>query len=490
MLAEQHTENVMDNKSIQKWLELVESQPIPVLKHTIKELRFLCRKDEIPFKEITHLVERDPGLVVYVLITANNRPKGRLSTEITHVNQAFRLMGTDQLSQLPDTLPAIDETLNDLSKARLLETFNRAYHAARFATDWATLRRDMTPDEVFAAAQLHFIGEMVMAIHAPELLEKISKLIVEEHLPSEEAQYLVLGFTLYELSYRIAEKFKLPTLVMEALSSENANKPRAYGIMLSVQLARTIRYEGWYSERTLDIQEKIAEWMNQHTDEVIARSHVIAAEIAREIPQYCTVPSALYLPLIRQVETGQTRSHVNESEQSALICLIPQLQVLRQSVQLMTKMSPKETDKNKFIQHVVNTMHDGIGLNRVVFCLYDDSANLLQGHTLKGAENNPVFNRFSIKVSDTDLFSHLIKKPQAVLINDATREKFWPLVTADFQKLINTNSFVAMSIFIKDKPFGLFYADRNTANCQIEDRSYNYFKTLCSHATKIIEQLG
>ncbi len=480
----------MENKKINKWLELAVNQPVPVLKYTIKELRHLCRQEEIPLKEITHVVERDPGLVVHILRSSNNRHKGRLSTEITHVNQAFRLMGTDQLTKLPEALPAIGDVLEEKPKIRLLATFNRAYHAARFATDWAALRRDMTPDEVFAAAQLHFLGEMIVAMHAPELLDKITKLRTEDHLASEEAQYLVLGFTLNELTLLIAKKLNFPQLVTEALSSENAKFPRAYGIMLGVQLARNITYEGWYSESTHEIQKQITEWMNISLDEVIARNHVIAAEIARETPQYDTPPAALLLPLIREIESEKiTNENIEQNSHDAAICLIPQLSILRDAVQSMTKFSPKEISCDDFIQHVVTAMHDGVGLNRVVFCLYNEEEHLLQGHVLKGAENDPVFNRFQINIGDADLFTHLITKPQAVLLNESTRAKFWPLVTTDFQKLINTNSFLAMSIFIKNKPYGLFYADRHTATCQIEERSYSYFKTLCTHATKVLEQL-
>jgi len=479
----------MNNKNINKWLELAEKQPVPVLKHTIKELRHLCLQEEIPLKEITHVVERDPGLVVHILRSSNNQPKGRLSTEITHVNQAFRLMGTDQLTRLPDALPAIGDVLEEKAKIRLLATFNRAYHAARFATDWAAIRRDMTPDEVFAATQLHFLGEMILAMHAPELLDEIGTLRVEDHIASEEAQYLVLGFTLNELTQKIAKKLKFPELVSEALSTENAKFPRAYGIMLGVQLARNISYEGWYSENTFLIQEQIAEWMDISTDEVIARSHIIAAEIAREIPQYDTPPPALLLPLVMKHSTEQAENNNNQESHDAAICLIPQLSILRDAVQMMTKFSPKDISADEFLQHIVSAMHDGVGLNRVVFCLYNKEERLLQGELLKGAENDPVFNRFKIELDDPNIFSHLIEKPQAVLLNESTRAKFWPLVPDEFQKLINTNSFIAMSIFIKNEPYGLFYADRHTSICQIEDRSYSYFKTLCTHATKVLEQL-
>ncbi len=477
----------MENKNIDKWVKLAVEQPVPVLKYTIKELRYQCSKGEIPIREITHLVERDPGLVVHILRRANNRPKSRLSSEITHVNQALRLMGTDQLTRLPDALPAIDDKLDEHTRPRLLATFDRAYLAARFATDWAALRRDMTPDEVFAAAQLHFLGEMILSIHAPELLEKIARLRIDDHIASEEAQYLVLGFTLNELTQRIAEKLQFPSLVTEALSSENARFPRAYGIMLGVQLARYVSHDGWYSPHTRDIQAQIAKWMDYSLDQVMARSHRIAAEVAREIPQYKTFPAARWLPLIIVPEKTKQEE---KQEDNANICLLPQLALLREAVQQLTRFSARDTGVEDVIRHIVNAMHDGIGLNRVVFCRYNEEDNLLEAELIKGAENDPVFNRFAVKLQETNLFTHLMNKPQAVLLNEASRGKFWPLVPKDLQKLINTNSFVAMSIFVKGKPFGLFYADRHTPACQLEERSYQYFKTLCSHATKALEQLG
>ncbi len=477
----------MDNKNINKWLELAEKQSVPVLKHTIKELRNLCRQEEIPLKEITHVVERDPGLVVHILRSSNNRKKGRLSTEITHVNQAFRLMGTEQLTKLPDALPAVGDVLEEKAKVRLLATFNRAYHAARFATDWAFIRRDMTPDEVFTATHLHFLGEMIISIHAPELLEKITRLRNDDQIASEEAQYLVLGFTLDELSLKLAENWQFPTLVKEALHPESANLPRAYGIMLGVQLARSVCYQGWYSDSTHKIQKAVAEWMGMKLSDIIARTHVIAAEIAREIPQYDTPAVARLLPLIIEPE----ESNKDETEEAqALICLIPQLPILRATIQELTTLSHSDVTDESVIHNIVNAMHDGIGLNRVVFCRYSNEERMFNAHTIKGSENDPLFNRFKIAVNSANLFTLLIKKPQALLINDSNRSKYWKLIQPEFQKLINNNSFVVMTIFKNNQPYGLFYADRHTSTCQIEERSYSYFKTLCTHAMKILEQIS
>lgn len=479
----------MNNKNLNKWIELAEKQPVPVLKHTIKELRGLCRQEDIPIKEITHVVERDPSLIVHILHESNNRRKGRLSAEITHINQAFRLMGTDQLTRLPDALPAVGDILEGQAKFRLLQTFNRAYHAARFATDWAAIRRDMTPDEVFTATNLHFLGEMVVSMNSPELLDKIAHLKIEKHMPSEEAQFLTLGFTLDELSLALAEKWQFPSLVKEALHPENANSPRAYGIMLGVQLSRIVCYEGWDCPATNKIQESVAEWLGIKLSALVTRTHIIAAEIAREIPQYDTPAYARTIPLIiEHKEDGEDVEDTKDDQTS--LCLIPQLAVLHNAVKNLTTLSPTETTVESLIHLIVDAMHDGIGLNRVVFCHYSEEERRFNPFVIKGTENDFVFNRFKIEVNSANLFTHLIKKPQALLINDANRATYWKLVPEDFQKLINNNTFVVMSIFKNEKPYGLFYADRHTSTCQLDERSYSYFKTLCTHTSKILNQIS
>lgn len=478
----------MNNSKLQKWIELAEKQPVPVLCHTIRELRGLCLKEDIPIKEITHVVERDPSLVVHVLKQSNNRRKGRLSSEITHVNQAFRLMGTDQLTRLPDALPAARDILNEKQRYRLFQTFNRAYHAARFATDWAVMRRDMTPDEVFTATHLHFLGEMIVAMHEPELLDKIAEYKIEDNVASEEAQYLSLGFTLDELSLALAEKWQFPALVKDALHPENANKPRAYGIMLGVQLSRIVCHQGWHSEETHKIQKAVADWLGKSLSSVVTRTHVIAAEVAREVPQYDTPAYARDLPLIIEHKEDEEETEDTPLEQSKL-CLIPQLPVLREAVKGLANLSVKETSEEQLIHIITNAMHDGIGLNRVVFCHYIEEERMMKPFVIKGTENDFLFNRFKIEVNSANLFTHLVKKQQALLINDSNRGNYWKLVQPEFQKLINNNSFVVMTIFRKGKPYGMFYADRHTSNCQLDERSYSYFKTLCTHTAKILEQI-
>lgn len=484
------------NIPLQELTRLAAEKPIPVLRSTIEQVRRLCNKDDIPIKEITHVLERDPGSVLHILNKVKQRGTSRLQSEITFINQALRLMGTSQISAIPNELPAIDDTLDKTQQVRLLKTYARAYHAARQATDWAVKRRDMTPDEVFTATELQFLGEIILALHRPELLDQIDKVRREDHIASEEAQYLVLGFTLTEFTLQLAKQWQLPPLALEALQPENAQQPRAYGVMLGVQLARAAALD-WHGEKTQLILEKTAEWLGWEKDNIIAGSHQLAVEVAREIEHFEVTPAAAWLPIIhkpampqaKQPTASTTNTQQVASDKTAAVCFIPQLPVLRTIMQNMAKFSPKQHTGSDFIKFIVQSMHDGLGLNRVVFAAYDAETNSLRGKYIKGAENDPIFNRFQIKLGNNSLFDLLVSKPQAILLNGSTREKFWPMVPPEVQKLIKTNSFVAMSVFADNKLAGVFYADRHTPACQLDDKSYHYFKILCTHTGKALTQL-
>lgn len=484
---------------IDSWIERIGDKPIPVLGETIKELKQLCSQENVSIPALTDVVECDPGLTVQILRNFNQRKRNSMSSEVTSVKQALMMMGTEQLSQLPERLPSLDETLGEVSRQRLLTIFARAYHAGQQATDWAIQRRDMTPDEVFAAAELHFLGEMLFAIVAPEKLQEIDDLRHDKHIASDEAQYLVLGFTFNQFTRALARKWQLPSLMLEALHDSNAQHPRAYGIMLAVQIAQSA-FIDWHSKKTYEIYEQVAEWLGLEQSSVTSKSHKLAVKIADKSAIYRVRPAAALLPLLPVVAVTENKvsekpsaSSANvslpSSDETADICLSPQQTLLKNALHELTKMGQGNKALD-IISKTVRGMHDGIGLNRVVFAKHDKNTRTLKGVVIVGSSNNSLFNRFEIKQDIPHLFTRLMEKPQAILINDTTRNKFWSLVPKEFARLIGTNSFAAMSVFYKDEPLGLFYADRHTSSCQIDETSYQYFKTMSTQCTKILNSLN
>ena len=465
--------------SLETWVTKIRDKPIPVLAQSIEKLSRLCANDDASMQKIVDVVEQDPGLTVQLLRTCNSKDGGRLQREITSVQQAVMLVGTQQLKSIAHQLPVLEKNFSEAAQKQILRTFCRAYHAGYQAVYWAKLRRDMTPDEVFAVSQLHFLGEIVLAIHAPEQLLAVFKLRHDKSIAYEEAQYITLGFTFDQLSMAIAKAWKLPELVREALQAENASNPRGFGIMLAVQLARSAAID-WYSDKMMSIYEHASELPDITLDEIIRQSHLLAVDIARQTQFYSVMQSASLLPQVKSTTAQTTIKQSVATDYEADICLMPQINLLKMTLeQLKTAVQEKQTP-DKILKICLQGLHDGVGLNRVVYTQFDNEKKNLVAKAIIGADNDPMFNRFSIQLAQAHLFQQLISKPQAVYINDGNRKQYWSLVPAEFQKMIGTNSFAAMSIYLNNKLHGLVYADRHTSSCQIDTYSYAYFKKLCS----------
>ena len=139
---------------------------------------------------------------------------------------------------------------------------------------------------------------------------------------------------------------------------------------------------------------------------------------------------------------------------------------------------------NDVMRQVVHGMHHGAGLNRVVFSTLTRDGRRLQPKFMIGSDNDPVFSRFEIHLDKPHLFKRLMEKPQSLWINDDNRHKYWPLVPDAIKLLIKTDSFYAMSFHLRGKPLGLFYADRHSADCHLDEHTYQQFRQLCQLAAK------
>lgn len=484
-----------------EWIEHIGDEPMPVLAHSIKQLAGIATDSDVSVTKLAQIIRHDPGLAIELVRIAGRRSSSRLSAEITSAQQAIMMLGTEQVRNLLETLPTLEKTLKGPAQNRLLHTYSRAYHAATQAMDWAVQRHDMTPEEVFISTLMQFIGEIILSIHAPQQLEQIDQLREEKNLAVDKAQNMLLGFTLDDLSILLAQNWSLPKLVLDVLRTQDTqSSPRVCGIKLAVQLIRDAEIS-WYDEHCQDTIRKIAKWLNDPVEKLPTRLHLLAVEVARSSEIYQIRPLAAQLPLLPRLksigparhQTPQTTQH-NEQPKSTEVKsknLNPKKQVIEAVLMKLARPNNEVTTPDQVIDLVLHGMHDGIGLNRVTFAMLSQNHKYLEINAVRGIENDSAFNHFQIKLDTPHLFVRLLKKPQALWINDSNRMRFWPMVPVEFRTLIHINTFFAMSLHINKKPLGIFYADRykNTAN-QLDVLSYKGFKALCLQTAQAMERLS
>ncbi|MDY6980455.1 MAG: HDOD domain-containing protein, partial [Pseudomonadota bacterium] len=73
----------MSNRSLNDWIDRFGNDPIPAIGRAIKELRSVNNDERRSVHEIVEVVERDPGLSVFVLRLASSKKRSSLASEVT-----------------------------------------------------------------------------------------------------------------------------------------------------------------------------------------------------------------------------------------------------------------------------------------------------------------------------------------------------------------------------------------------------------------------
>ncbi|GAO35745.1 hypothetical protein SCT_1136 [Sulfuricella sp. T08] len=481
-------------KTMAEWVDELKSWDMPVLQRSVRELGKLAGKvEQITAGKIADVVLHDPLLTLKVLRLVNGMSRSRLSNEITTVEHAVMMLGVGPFFNRLSNLKAVEESLQTFDGAlpRLMQVMSRAHHAAWQARDWANSRADMKSEEVYIGALLYDMGEILLWSYAPEQALQIRKLVQRNKISLAQAQKEILGFDARELQLAIAESWRLPELMQAFMHCGNTVQPRILGVTLAASVAR-LAETGWHDPALLANYEVIAEMLHMHLDEVVHTVHRNAVAEARHWDWYGVPPAAAFLPMLpgdwpaEPGEAEETRQLREESE----VRLTPHPDVLSQIMAEIAAHLDGTLDLHDMMALVLKGMHEGIGLNRVVFALMTADRSALKAKYVVGAEPGSPLRQFQIDMTTRHLFSRLMEKVQGIWLSASNRNTLEPMIPFGIRQLLGHGEFFAMSVFLHDKPIGLFYADSMHDGGALDERRYLEFKQLCLRAAQGLAHLA
>lgn len=457
--------------------QLIAGKHFPVLQQT---LDLLERQDD-PVEttaDMALVVGSDPGLTISLLRKANTTPHEHLNHRLTNIEYAIMMYGMNRVRQLARTLPVLEKVAKPEALLQVRYAIGRALLTASMSVEWARMHRDMVPGEVYLAALLHNMGEIALWLYAPAEAGRVQDLVNSGEMGQDEAYYLTLGYTQEALAMSLARRWNMPALMQDALNAANSLHPRVMGILLSHKLSR-LRQCGWESAEAMECLDQLAQHINRPPAEV----HALVLELTRrwellfhhsgfvqEVGEgvVCPVPGR---------HGGATSS----------ICLAPQPRLYQEMANRLNHPESVGLNVEEVLMHVVEGMHDGLGLNRVVFAHLVPELGVLHAHYVVGGEDDPVFAKFNIELARHGLFRWMMTTPKALWINELNRRNVAALLPEEFSHMVGVGTFFAQSVFVNGKPFGVFYADREAPDCELDSLSYKRFQVLATLATKYIE---
>ncbi len=501
---------------LEECVERLAPTELPAMRHTIDTYKEMVAQGNDGVVALTNLVLMDPGLLITLFRRAIEVPRKNLHSDITTVDQAMMLLGSIKVGKIIEGCAVLEETLHEPALTHYKQIVSRAYHSAYQAFDLARNRSDVAPDEIFAATMLQETGALVMWLHYPDLMAQY-----RDDLDEEDERALFHGLTLNELSRALAREWGLSAFIQQTLDPEAREKPRVKSVDLGVRVGWAAE-KGWQEQDTEALILEIAHYIQASPAEVMAEIRDNAEYAAEETPFYGVEAAIDKLPpddeepprerrtrhetptaapvrpgtSVKPAPVGKQPNHPAPAEKPAQThsakqaeCPIPTRLLQQQLAQLKGIVLSDHPQLPQLMSATMHALHEGVALNRAMFMMLGRDRKTLNSRFLMGTDD-PRFKQLAIKMNQNSLFDIMLGKAQSLWLKSDNRGKIWPMLPPEFAKLIEVDSFFMMSVKLKGKPVGLFYADRYGNDYGLDHNAYSHFRNISTLAAKGLLKLS
>jgi HD-like signal output (HDOD) protein len=444
--------------ALQQWVERLTAQPLPIWRDSRAKLSALATGGRYNAHALVQNLAHDPLLAAQLLRQANS---GRRDGTITTIQQAAVMLGAHYLRTLAADLPVLEDQLDKQEQAALRRLQRYAFHVGYLARELVRRFKDPHYDQAFYAGLLHNLGELVLRALSPELLPQIHQLAVKQRISLSAAATDVVGFEIPALSAALAQRWQLPGLIRGVLDSQHSQDRRCELVVLSAAILHQgpqalARADGAPLVRAASVLRERPEALRT----IVFRS---ATEAAAHLSQRLSASLG---------ESGELfPEEPQDSHEDVEPAAAPECPESLQRLDLLFEHG--RVGAQQALDEFIAALHDGLGLDRVVVALLAADHASLRGRFFRGVAPGSPLHRFEFHRGDGSVFSRLLERPAAVWVQPAA------LLTPAVQRVVDASEFIAQSVFVRDRPVALVYADRAISRRAITGDTYEQFRHRC-----------
>lgn len=501
----------------------------PALSESVSAINRIASSESESINKLSLSILRDFSLTNKILRLVNSvhyRQVGGGS--ISTISRAVIVLGFEAVRNIAITVLLL-EHLQDKTNAKLLKSeFLRANLAGILARDVVTQLKARDVEQVFICAVFNNLGRLLSQFYFPEESEEIRKLIAQKGVSELIAAQRVLGITFDELGMGIARSWGFPPLIVDSMArlpEGEVRKPHTPPERLRTICAFANELCATFGAASPAEQESAAGRViarfgesvpisRKLLDEAMVRSIAEIDEFARIIRvNVAQTPFGQSLRRFRVGVGGDGEANAAGGDASlGAVALgedggvgldtgefpaegykaVDAQSVLTAGIQDISNTLVSDYKLNDILRIILETMYRAMGFNRVVLCIKDARANMMQGRFGLGPEANELAKAFRFPLSFTpDIFHAATSKGVDILITDIDDPKIVGRIPDWFRKATSAKTFVVFPLNIKSNPVALIYAEKSRAgDIEITEKELQLLRTLRNQALLAIKQGG
>jgi serine/threonine protein kinase len=497
----------------------------PALSESVSAINKIANSETESIEKLSNTILKDFALTNKLLRLVNSayyRPAGGGS--ISTVSRAVIVLGFEAVRNIAITVLLFEHLQNKGNANQLKEDFLRANLAGVLAKDIGATAKMRELEQSFICALFHSLGRLLSQFYFPEESDEIRRVMAQKELGEEAAALQVLGISFEEMGIAIARQWGFPPLIvgtMRKLPAGTVKKPLQQEDRLRVLSGFANELCDVIAQATPEARDReLKKAMARFAEAVSLDQKEIHHTVQRAVEEVADFARVIHLNMQQTTFGKQMRlfakngTHDNalvEAENNTdfadatVLCdeglsdseddeaAPPQIDaqaVLTAGIQDISNTLVEGFKLNDILRIILETMYRAMGFKRVVLCIRDAKAGVMQGRFGFGPEANEIAKAFRFPLSFTpDIFHAATSKGVDLLISDIDDPKIAGRIPDWYRKAVPAHSFVLFPLNIKGNPIALIYADRDEpGGIAIPEKELQLLRTLRNQAVLAIKQ--
>jgi HD-like signal output (HDOD) protein len=496
--------------------KISESPMFPAFSANIQELLGILEDPYYPVFEVSRVVLRDVSLTTQILKLVNSIYFQSRQRQVHTISSAVMIMGFELVRDLAVGLKLFENFQKSASLDKVKKLMFLSFFMALAVQELALQDHCFEGEELFLTALLYNFGELAAAYYFPEEYRRVLDVVREGKLSQSEAVHQVFHFSLDDLEQSLLMTWNFPDTLRVRLADlkkpgrdlPGPAEPRRRLFKGIQELSQALLDPEVSSEKRQKIQERMARTLGLQP-EVMVRSMGVCLHRLQELTRILNLDvENLGLSLARvKGKEDQAPKKVDPGEAAAVHSgqtLVPdgpgpdqELSRLNFLLQVMEEINQAIATRmpiHRVFMMILEGIYQGIGFDRVVFCMVDPQRSWVSGRFGMGEGVEALLPLLKAPfASKTNPLSLSLAHAREYLVFPGARPEEPPFLEEEFWQASQAQAVLVSPLLIDAAPIGVIYLDRLhslPAITALDRQRLQSFRDLAVIALRLSSQRG
>jgi HD-like signal output (HDOD) protein len=478
---------------LEHWTSRLTQDELPAMSSTVQKITEIADNEESPMSALADIILQDAAMTMHVLRLTDSAYHIPRKNRQNTVSRALVMLGVDEVKSICLSVAVFDPLLKKGAHKELTKEMAHAFHAAVQARYMAMSCGDRSSEEVFIAALLHNLGDMLFWCFGGKQAEALHKELEKPGASRKQAERKVLGFELRELTSVLSKKWGLGALLEQSVSSRPTEDARLKAISLSHQFVQAAA-EGWNSaelQKVLGEMSSLTGLKPEMLKTSLQKNSEEAVKVAESYGAHAAGDEILVL--------SQELAKSQPPDQKALEAAPPKPQILQPDpmyqLRVLRELSVlinSHASVGTVLETILDGIYRGIGMDRALFALLSPNRKYLRAKTALGFDYEELSANFKFELTPPlpTIFDKVIQEQQPMWVADRQNWDIHRLIPDKVIQVIGTSPFFIAPTVVDGQAIGVFFADRHRTGRPLNEDEYEAFQQFALQANLALEFLG